>query len=495
MLLDSPADPGLLAWQVEVVAAKVGAEAAADANAASLLAELEAEDRGGGSAGQSKSQKKKEKQRRRKEAAAAAAAAAAGADGIPKLEPEPEPQVEMASVVVDQPTAAAAGAVGAGTATADALYTVSDTGDLAEMARLLDGGAEPDALVAARNDDGTHVYQSTALIAAANRGQLDAVRLLLDRGADPSLADSDGDTPLMTAAGSGQAGVVRELAARRADLDAAHPLTGFTAFHGACGVNQPECAAALVELGCDTAIRDKYGRTGKQMAENLDHAVVLDVLRVATGQRRELKAERAAAAQREEVGRLIARQAFGAAGPLLARMIQDSPSDPGLLTWKAEVAAAQVEAEAAADANAAALLAELETEGRGGGTVGQSKSQKKKEKQRRRKEAAAASTAAAAAAVDGVPQLEPEPELQVEMAADVDEGELLSPLDAQPAAPPFAQSDGKRRKKKNNKKKCPRPRLAAGPLDIIEPGEPKQVAPAYAPDLAVTVGLGRVVTL
>ncbi len=45
--------------------------------------------------------------------------------------------------------------------------------------------------------------------------------------------------------------------------------------------NQAECVAALVELGCDTAIRDKIGRTGKQLAGQRDHAAVLDVLRAA----------------------------------------------------------------------------------------------------------------------------------------------------------------------------------------------------------------------
>jgi ankyrin repeat protein len=106
-------------------------------------------------------------------------------------------------------------------------------------------------------------------------GQLGAVRLLLDRGADPSLADSDGDTPLMRAAGVGHVGVVRELAARGADLDAAHPKTGGTAFHFACELNQPECVAALLELGCDTTMPDAGGRTGKQRAVQFGHAAVL----------------------------------------------------------------------------------------------------------------------------------------------------------------------------------------------------------------------------
>jgi ankyrin repeat protein len=398
-----------------------------------------------------------------------------------------------AGATMAQPAAAAV-AVGSGAATVDALSWVCRTGDVVEMARLLDAGAEPDALFAARDADGD-VFQTTALVGAACAGQLDAVRLLLDRGVDPSLATSEGDTALIQAVGNGHAGVVRELAARGVDLDAAHPETGATAFHVACMSNQPECAAALVELGCDTAMKSKYGQTGKQVAEHKGHATLLERLRESTGRRRELEAERAATAQREEVGRLIARQAFGVAAPVLARMMRDSPADPELLAWQAEVAAAQAEADATADANAAALLAELEKEGRGGGSSGLSKSQKKKEKQRRRKEAAAAVAAeaavvaAAAAAFDDMP----EPELQVDLAADVDEDE--PPSEAQPATQPAAQPAGTRRKNKQTKKKGARSGPAAGPLDIIEPGEPEQAAPAYEPDLAVTVGLGRIVAL
>jgi ankyrin repeat protein len=93
------------------------------------------------------------------------------------------------------------------------LAVASQKGDLAEMARVLDGGAEPDALVGARNANGD-IAQRTALLEVAAAGQLAAVRLLLDRGADPSLAGSAGVTPLMMAAWNGHAGVVRELAGR-----------------------------------------------------------------------------------------------------------------------------------------------------------------------------------------------------------------------------------------------------------------------------------------
>jgi ankyrin repeat protein len=452
MLLDAPADAELLAWEAEVSAGQAGAEAAAEANAAALLAELEAEGSGGGSAGQSKSQKKKEKQRRRKEAAAAAAVAAAVAtvDGVPELELEP-----VAQAAANANTAALL------VLEAEALCKASRAGGLAEMARLLDGGAEPDALVTYNEPDA--ISHGTALGAAAGAGQLEAVRLLLERGADPSLVAGSGITPLMSAAGSGHAAVVRELGAHGADLEGKHPEYDGTAFHCACIGNHPECAAALVELGCDTENKIENSRTGKQLAEDMGYVAVLDALRTAMERRRAREADRA---QREEVGRLLARQAFGTVTPLLARMLLDAPADAELLAWEAEVAAGQAGAEAVAEANAAALLAELEAEGSGGGSAGQSKSRKKKEKQRRRKEAAAVAAAAGSM---------PEPELQ--KAADFDVDELPSSSEAQPAHATSAQPGGKRRKKKN---KMMGPQPTAGPLDIdIEPGQPERALDAH----------------
>jgi hypothetical protein len=158
---------------------------------------------------------------------------------------------------------------------------------------LLDGGAEPDALVATRTADGAVGGHYTALVGAAVVGQLGAVRLLLDRGADPSLADSNGNTALMWAAANGHAGLVRELATRGADLDAAHPKHGGTAFHVACSGNQPECAALLVELGCDTAITAVNGMAGEQIAEEMGHVALLERLQEATERRRRAQAERA----------------------------------------------------------------------------------------------------------------------------------------------------------------------------------------------------------
>jgi uncharacterized protein len=80
----------------------------------------------------------------------------------------------------------------------------------ATVARLLDAGA--DVGKAARND--MRVQPLHAAVAARNA---EAVRLLLERGADPNARQQVGYTPLMGAAGSGRDDLVDPLLARGAD--------------------------------------------------------------------------------------------------------------------------------------------------------------------------------------------------------------------------------------------------------------------------------------
>ena len=84
----------------------------------------------------------------------------------------------------------------------------------------------------------------------------EGTRLLLEGGADPNLAASDGTTPLMAAAGFGHVGLLRLLLGRGAALDTVgHQYFGWKAFHNACFKNQPECVEVLVLAGCDVGVK------------------------------------------------------------------------------------------------------------------------------------------------------------------------------------------------------------------------------------------------
>ena len=128
---------------------------------------------------------------------------------------------------------------------------------------------------AGRNGVTKEMYKDlrvTALYAAVAKEKEAAVRFLLDRGANPSLADSTGGTPLMAAA-------VKGCQADHAAADGGEGRhstpwtrrTGGTAFHYACFYNQPDCAEALVRAGCDTSLRTKDGMTGREHSREGQH--------------------------------------------------------------------------------------------------------------------------------------------------------------------------------------------------------------------------------
>ncbi len=81
----------------------------------------------------------------------------------------------------------------------------------AELTRLLSGGVS----VNVTDHDG-----ETALMEAADKGRVEAVKLLLKHGANVNAADHDGETALMMAADEGRTEVVRVLIAAGANLDA-----------------------------------------------------------------------------------------------------------------------------------------------------------------------------------------------------------------------------------------------------------------------------------
>src|SRR5947208_822932 len=81
------------------------------------------------------------------------------------------------------------------------IYFAAESGDTNAITRYLSSGSNVnDAIVC-------YIYgyrRATLLHIAASSGQADTVALLLRHGANPNLADSSGDTPLMRAIGRGE---------------------------------------------------------------------------------------------------------------------------------------------------------------------------------------------------------------------------------------------------------------------------------------------------
>ena len=137
------------------------------------------------------------------------------------------------------------------------------------------GPTDPDNFGVARSQTGASPFWI-----AAHKADVTLMRLLLDHGADPTLAADDGTAPLMVAAGLGHAGdryesfwsfgaayeAVKLLVALGADVNAAN-AAGFTALHGAAFVGADAAAEHLVEHGANLDARDFIDRTPYRIAQ------------------------------------------------------------------------------------------------------------------------------------------------------------------------------------------------------------------------------------
>jgi hypothetical protein len=135
-----------------------------------------------------------------------------------------------------------------------------EAGDRQEVERLLAAGADPNALIPSKNALGM-AESKTSLGQAAKRGNVEVVQMLLEAGADPDLANSNGFRPLMAAASVGRLAVLRLLLQVGAQIESPDPCDGSTAFHYACFGGQPESAEVLVRAGCNIAAADLAGAT------------------------------------------------------------------------------------------------------------------------------------------------------------------------------------------------------------------------------------------
>jgi len=121
-------------------------------------------------------------------------------------------------------------------------------------------------------------YGWTALALAAMHGQTECVRLLLDNGADPSVAyDVNGWTPLIYAAYANDHEAMGLLIKKGADIHAKDKEDGRTALMWCAQWGFRAGIDALMAAGAHTDDQDNKGQTAADIASR-KHTAVLDGL-------------------------------------------------------------------------------------------------------------------------------------------------------------------------------------------------------------------------
>ncbi|MCY4633512.1 MAG: ankyrin repeat domain-containing protein [Acidobacteria bacterium] len=176
--------------------------------------------------------------------------------------------VAIAGILI---TASGGGLAGKAHAAADdpPLVAAAEAGDVAAVRDLLAAGAGVDA---------ASVDGATALHWAVHRDLPELVRLLLDSGADVSAANRYGVQPIALAATNGSAAVLRRLLDAGADPNAAMP-GGETALMTAARAGPPDAVRVLLAAGADPNARDDLGgQTAVMWAAARNNAPAVHVL-------------------------------------------------------------------------------------------------------------------------------------------------------------------------------------------------------------------------
>ena len=133
---------------------------------------------------------------------------------------------------------------------------------------LLDNGADPNQ---------ADKYGDTALMRATTRGDSEAAKVLLDNGAEPNQADKDGDTALIRAATFGYPEVAKILLDNGAEPDQ-EGEKGVTALMWAADNGHSETAKILLDSGAKPNQAGKDSWTALMRAAIFGHSEVVKIL-------------------------------------------------------------------------------------------------------------------------------------------------------------------------------------------------------------------------
>ena len=151
------------------------------------------------------------------------------------------------------------------------------------MRRLLAAVAISLALILAQGGALRADYENVEneLLDAAFHGRTEAVKKLLEKGADPKARDDIGQTALMGAARNGHVKTVIVLLDAGAAADVKLHATHWTALLLAAFYGHAKVVKALLAHGADPKVKDSEGKTALKWATIRGHGQVVEVLEAA----------------------------------------------------------------------------------------------------------------------------------------------------------------------------------------------------------------------
>jgi cytochrome c len=161
--------------------------------------------------------------------------------------------------------------VGLGIASAGQLIEAAESGDVELVRQLIDGGADP-------NEQGQF---GAALHRALARRHNDVVALLVARGADVNVANPLLGTPLHVAAATGNEATVLLLLERGASVTVARGADGYTPLHAAAEPGRARVVRLLLDHGADvnSLTHGRIGAHALHLAELRGRTEVAQMLR------------------------------------------------------------------------------------------------------------------------------------------------------------------------------------------------------------------------
>ncbi|HJQ69276.1 MAG TPA: ankyrin repeat domain-containing protein [Blastocatellia bacterium] len=178
------------------------------------------------------------------------------------------PSVGAATVPRQNPAPSQSkGCLAKGETPAEGLLAAAARGDMAAVKNMLDNRANVNL-----QDGGGR----TALFFAADRGRTEIVKMLLARGADAKTAA--GAKALSAAACAGDLESVKAILGKGADINA-QDKEGVTALMVAAEENRVEVVKLLLTRGANASLKDEDGETALDYAEFEEHKEVIEILK------------------------------------------------------------------------------------------------------------------------------------------------------------------------------------------------------------------------